>query len=120
MERSSNDAIRRVMQNDVTLQAGVTVLSQGQSVQGPAIALPHSTPLLYSILTLLTLPLFFFFFFFILYHYDKKKNSFEFSKFYQKKFIFLIFQKNFNFKKTFLKNSKNYSNKVLVINYLSP
>ena len=32
----SNDAIRRVMQNDVTLGAGVTVLSQGQPVQGPA------------------------------------------------------------------------------------
>jgi len=32
----SNDAIRRVMQNDVTLRSGVTVLSQGQPVQGPA------------------------------------------------------------------------------------
>lgn len=44
VERSSNDAIRRVMQNDVTLQAGVTVLSQGQSVQGPTITLCHSSP----------------------------------------------------------------------------
>lgn len=32
----SNDAIRRVMQNDVILRSGVTVLSQGQHVQGPA------------------------------------------------------------------------------------
>lgn len=32
----SNDAIRRVMQNDVTLRSGVTVLSQGQPAQGPA------------------------------------------------------------------------------------
>ena len=36
----SNDAIRRVMQNDVTLGAGVTVLSQGQPVQGPAVQPP--------------------------------------------------------------------------------
>lgn len=42
-ECSSNDAIRRVMRNDVTLGAGVTVLSQGQPVQGPP-ALPALNP----------------------------------------------------------------------------
>lgn len=35
VERSSNDAIRRVMHSDVTLLSGVTVLSQGQPAQGP-------------------------------------------------------------------------------------
>lgn len=55
VERSRNDAIRRVMQNDVTFQAGVTVLSQGQSVQGPA-PCHHPHSLLPLVLTLLSSP----------------------------------------------------------------